>query len=366
MTTTRSEACAAVAEGPRAGALVQPGGGVSGMRRALAAQSHGVRRSFIVMIAVVLAIGVAVPWFANAYWIKTLTSSLALAVAVAGVALLYGQLGLVSLCQYALLGVGGWVALRLAHLGWAFELCVLAGGIASCIVGMLAGLPALRLKGLYLALVTLMMAGGVQVVVSATGFPDGGPGWLGRTMGSERLMMPRPAFARSDAAYFSYVAVWLAAVLVLVRAHRHTRAGRAWALIRRGDAAATAAGVNILLYQTWAFGLAGLAAGIGGALLAGGVGQLDGRAFGASESVMLFALGVVGGVQHWLGAIVSGLLLRAVPSLLTDFNVNGFLAMIFFGAALLHALITAPQGIAGQLIDALAALSRRLRRGGGV
>lgn len=307
------------------------------------------RRALLVMVLTVLLVGVVVPWLANAFWIKTLTSSLALAIAAAGVGLLYGQLGLVSLCQYALLGVGGWVALRVGHgLQWPFEACVLAGGVSAGLVGMLAGLPALRLKGLYLALVTLMLAGGFQVVVSATGFPDGGDGWLGRISGSERLMLPRPAIAQGDGAYFAYVAAWLAAMLALLELHRRTRAGRAWALIRRGEAVAQGAGVHVLLYQTWAFGLAGVCAGVAGTLLAGAVGQLDGRAFAASESVMLFALTIVGGAYHWVGALVAGLLLRAVPSLLIDLGVSGFLAMVFFGAALLHALITAPRGLAGQ------------------
>ena len=324
---------------------------------ALAAVSRQGWRSFALMVGTVLLIGLLLPGFSNAYWIKTLTSALALSVAAAGVAVLYGQLGLVSLCQYALLGAGGWVALRVSHgLAWPFELCVLLGGLTSCGVGMLAGLPALRMKGLYLALVTMMMAGGFQVVINVFGFPDGGAGWLGKVQGSERLLMPRPAVATSDAAYLRYVAVWLAAMLALIELHRRTRAGRSWALIRRGDAAAVAAGVNILRYQTWAFGLAGFCAGVGGALLAGGVGQLDGRAFAASESVMMFALTVVGGVYHWAGALIAGLLLRAVPALLTDFGVNGYLAMIFFGAALLHALITAPSGVAGQIVGVLAAL----------
>jgi branched-chain amino acid transport system permease protein len=332
------------------------------LQQALQAVSRQSRRSLAVMVCSILLLGAIVPLIANAYWIKTLTSSAALSIAVAGIAVLYGQLGLVSLCQYALLGAGGWVALRVSH-GFMlpFEVCVLSGGLVSCIVGMLTGLPALRMKGLYLALVTLMMAGGFQVLVSATGFPDGGPGWLGKVFGSERLMMARPSLATSDQAYFSYVAVWLALMLVVIELHRRSRPGRSWALIRRGDAVAISAGVNILLYQTWAFGLAGFCAGVGGALLAGGVGQLDGRAFTAGESVMMFALSVVGGVYHWLGALLSGLLLRAVPALLTDFNVNGYLAMIFFGAALLHALVTAPQGIAGQLVDLAAALSRRVR-----
>lgn len=318
------------------------------------------RRSMLVMLAVLFVIAVVLPGLANAYWTKTLSSALALSVAAAGVGLLYGQLGLVSLCQFALLGVGGWAALRISH-GWGvpFECCVLAGGGISALVGMLAGLPALRLKGLYLALVTLMLAGGFQVVVTVIGFPDGGPGWLGRVEGSERLLMTRPVFASSDAAYLRYVLLWLAGVLVLIELHRRTRAGRSWALIRRSEAAAMGAGVNVLLYQAWAFALAGFCAGVGGALLAGGVGQLDGRAFGASESVMLFALSVVGGVHHWLGAIIAGLLLRAVPSLLTDYNVNGYLAMIFFGVALLHALVTAQQGVAGQLLGLLGRVQAR-------
>jgi branched-chain amino acid transport system permease protein len=328
---------------------------------ALAAVARQARCSFAVMVGVVLLIGLMLPWVSNAYWIKTLTSALALSVAAAGVAVLYGQLGLVSLCQYALLGAGGWVALRVSHgLAWPFELCVLAGGLTSCAVGMLAGLPALRMKGLYLALVTMMMAGGFQVVINVFGFPDGGAGWLGKVQGSERLLMTRPAVALSDAAYLRYVAAWLAATLALIELHRRTRAGRSWALIRRGDAAAIAAGVNILRYQTWAFGLAGFCAGVGGALLAGGVGQLDGRAFAASESVMMFALTVVGGAYHWAGALIAGMLLRAVPALLTDFNVNGYLAMIFFGAALLHALITAPSGVAGQLVGALSVLRTKV------
>ena len=150
-------------------------------------------------------------------------------------------------------------------------------------------------------------------------------------------------------------------MLAVIELHRRTRAGRSWALIRRGEAVAEGAGINVLLYQTWAFGLAGICAGVAGALLAGGVGQLDGRAFAASESVMLFALTLIGGAYHWAGALVAGLLLRAVPSLLIDLGVSGYLAMAFFGAALLHALITAPRGLAGQWMGAISRMHARVR-----
>jgi branched-chain amino acid transport system permease protein len=312
------------------------------------------------MLVLLLSLAIVLPLVANGYWIRTLISAAAISVAVSGVALLYGQLGLVSLCQFALVGVGGWVALRLSHgLSLPFELCVLAAGVTASALGMLAGLPALRMKGLYLALVTLMMAGGYQVLINAFGFPDGGGGWLGRAQGTDRMQMARPFLAESDGLYLAYILMWLATVLLLVEWHKLSKPGRAWALIRRGEAVANAAGVNVLRYQTWAFGLAGYCAGVAGALLAGGVGQLDGRAFGASESVLLFALAVVGGVYHWSGVLIAGLLLRAVPALLTDLEVNGYIATMFFGAALLHALTTAHRGISGQLMNAANTMATR-------
>ncbi|MCY1708284.1 branched-chain amino acid ABC transporter permease [Pannonibacter sp. SL95] len=307
-------------------------------------------RTLVTIPLLLMAGAVLVSLAANAYWISTLTSAAALALAAAGVALLYGQLGLVSLCQFSLIGVGGWVTLRTGFaFGWPFELSLLSGGIAASLVGVLCGLPALRLKGLYLALVTLMLAGGFQVIINAFGFPDGGSGFFGRADASQRLMLPRPLLATGNEAYFLYAVGVLALGLMLIELHRRTKPGRSWAMIRAGETTALSAGVNLLLYKAWAFALAGFLAGLAGGVLAAGVGQLDGRAFSAAESLNLFALTVVGGAYNWFGAVIAGLLLRAVPSLLTDHGVDGYLAMVIFGAALLHALVTAPTGIAGQI-----------------
>lgn len=299
---------------------------------------------------VILLLAVVTPAIANAYWLSALTSAVALSLAASGVAILYGQLGLVSLCQYALVGVGGWVALRLGvGFGVPFEIGMLAAGVAASAVGVLFGLPALRLKGLYLALVTLMLAGAYQVLISAVGFPDGGAGFFGRAEAVARRMLQRPMIATSAPAYFIYALVVAGLGFMLAETHRVTKPGRSWALIRKGETIALAAGVNLLAYKAWAFALAGFLAGVAGALLAGGVGQLDGRAFAASESLNLFALAIVGGVYHWFGALIAGALLRAVPALLTDIGVDGFVSIGIFGAALLHALITAPRGVAGNI-----------------
>lgn len=283
------------------------------------------------------------------YWLRTLISASALTVASLSVSLLFAQLGMVSLAQFGLLGVGGWFALRISHgLGVPFELALLTGGLAAASVGLVIGLPALRMRGLYLAIITLMMAGAIQVLISAFGFPDGGSGILGKSTGT-RMMMARPFLAQSDEAYLRYAIVVAGLCYGLVLVHVRSRPGRAWAMIRRGEVCAYAGGVNIVAFKVWAFALAGFLAGIAGGLLAGSVGQLDASAFPASQSIMLFALTIVGGAYSWLGPIIAGLLLRAFPALLNDFRVDGNIATMVFGAGLLHALITAPHGVAGQL-----------------
>jgi ABC-type branched-subunit amino acid transport system permease subunit len=312
-------------------------------------------------IVLAIVVAVAVPYLASAYWLKTFTGVVIVALCSLSVAVLYAQLGMVSLCQYALFGVGGWVALRLYH-GFhiPFEIDLLAGGVAASIFGVIFGLPALRMRGLYFALITLMIAAAFQVFIGAIGFPDGGPGWSGKVYAGLRQYMPHPPLAPSDAAYFRYVvgivAIGFAAVMLIQR----TRAGRAWALIRRSEPVAVAMGVNIVAYKVVAFAIAGFFAGVAGALMAAHIGQLDGRAFPASDSIMMFALTVIGGAFHWSGPVFAGLLLRAVPGLLTDWHIDGNLATMVFGAGLLHALITAPQGVSGQVVALGRAIGAKL------
>ena len=237
-------------------------------------------------------------------------------------------------------------------MGFTFRLnsTSLAGGLAASIFGVIFGLPALRMRGLYFALITLMIAGAFQVFISAIGFPDGGPGFSGKIYAGARQYMPHPPIAPSDAAYFRYAVAVVAIGFIIVMLIERTRAGRAWALIRRSEPVAVAMGVNIVAYKVVAFAIAGFFAGVAGALMAANIGQLDGRAFPASDSIMMFALTVIGGAFHWSGPIFAGLLLRAVPGLLTDWHVDGNLAIMVFGAGLLHALITAPAGVSGQVV----------------
>lgn len=301
---------------------------------------------------------VVLPSLLSAYWVKVWIAAVIYTLAASGTALLYARLGLVSLAQVALTGVGGWVCLRVAHAtGAPFEVAMLVGAAATAVVGVVVGLPALRMRGLYLALVTLMAAGGFTIVVTALQFPNGGEGWSG--YGFDPRTMPRPWLAQSDAALLRYAVLVALLGVCLVAWHLRSAPGRAWALIRRSEAVAMSAGIDVVRYKCWAFALSGFLAGLAGSLLAATLGTLDARSFPASESILLFALTVVGGAFSPLGQVFSGILYRVVPALLDTLGVDGNLSFVIFGAALLQALIAAPRGVAGQMLDAFARIKQR-------
>lgn len=312
---------------------------------------RGSSPSALAGIAAAALLILVLPMIAGGQWTRIYTSTACFALAAMGAGFLYSRLGMVSLAQVALMGVGGWVMLRLNHaFALPFEVNLALAALSTALLGLILALPALRMRGLYLALVTMMVAGGLEVVFTAYQFPNGGSGFwgVGTSFAAE---MRRPALATSDTAYLRYALLVAAAGALLIEAHRRSRPGRAWALIRRSEAAALASGTNVTFYKTWAFGLSGLLAGTGGALLAGSLGLLDAASFRASESILLFALVIVGGARFWVGAIIAALLYRVAPGLLNNWGVDADLALVFFGAALLHAVMTAPDGIAGQVLS---------------
>lgn len=309
---------------------------------------------------------VFLPMLAGNLWMSVFISTGCFTLAIAGVSFMYARLGMVSLTQVGLMGVGGWVVLRMSYaLGTPFEVNLVVAALVTMVAGWILALPALRMRGLYLALVTLMAAAGLEIVFATFQFPNGGEGFWGVAIGSTEPM-PRPAIAVSQQAYLRYVIVCVVLGFLFIELHRRLAPGRAWALIRRSEAAAMAAGVNVTLYKTWAFGISGLLAGAAGGLLAGSLGLLDDGTFRAGESILLFALAVVGGARYWLGAVIGAALFRILPALLNNWGVDADLSFVIFGVGLLHAVITAPNGIAGQVMDLAATLKPKRKEVGDV
>jgi branched-subunit amino acid ABC-type transport system permease component len=308
----------------------------------------------------------AFPSLVGTRWELTFTTVPIYAVVALGAGFLYGRVGLISLGQIALFGVGSWVALRLL---WGtslpYPVVILITGIITMVIGTVIGLPALRLSGLHLALITLMGAAAIGVILRAWNFPNGGSGFKGvQTSISEASgSVRRPDIAPSDTAYYRYVLVVCALMFLLVLWHIASRPGRAWAALRQSEAAALAGGVNVTLYKVWAFALASFITGVAGAALAAtGGGILNSFNFQTQDSIVLVAVALMAGVYSVWGAVLAGVLLRFLPELLKDFGASGSLLVILFGVGVIQVILTAPGGIVDQFPKDMAKLGRFLGR----
>jgi len=332
--------------------------------------TSGVRRA-TVQVVVFLGVLMALPVVLSSFWIQILTSVAIYSVVALSLAMLMGRVGLVSLCQIALLAVGGWVALRLGFAfgeGLPFPVLLLATSVITAGIGTLIGLPALRLSGLHLALITLMAAAAISQILQAVNFPNGGPGFLGYSQaaaGSVAASVKRPSLLASDAAYYRVVVLVAALMFGMGIAHVRSKAGRAWAAIRQSEMAAVAAGVNVTLYKLWAFALASFMTGAAGCLLAASAGGLTTYAFPAQDSITLLAVVLMGGIYTFWGPIVAGFLLKLLPELLKNWGLPPDVLTILFGIGVLQAMLTAPEGLAVQFPRDIANLVRTLARKAG-
>jgi ABC-type branched-subunit amino acid transport system permease subunit len=312
------------------------------------------------------------PELATTRWVLVFTTVPIYSVVALGAGLLYGRVGMISLGQIALLAVGSWVGLRLGYgTPIPFPLLIVIAGVITLVVGTLIGLPALRLSGVYLGLITLMSAAAIGVVLRAWDFPNGGPGFKGvyQSFDSISAAARRPDIARGDTAYYRYTLIVCALMFLLVLLHVVSKPGRAWAAIRQSEAAALASGVNVTLYKMWAFALASFVTGIAGALLGPtGGGILNATGFSTQDSITLLAVALMAGVYSLWGAVVAGLLLRFMPELADNWvsaDASVWLSPLLFGVGLIQVLLTAPGGIVDQFPKDMAKLGRFFARHAG-
>lgn len=290
------------------------------------------------------------PYLMSGYYTGYMTLAAIYAVVALGLGLLVGRVGLYSLGQGAVVQIGAWVGARLLY-GTAqpFPVVVIEAGLATMLIGTVIGLPALRMRGLYLALITLMLAGAITVVLATINFPNGGGGFTGYN-GSTVHIPPirRPSIAGSDSAYFRYAVVVAIIMFALVYLHLRTRPGRAWAAIRQSEPAALAAGINTTYYKLWAFALASFITGVAGAVLAGQESYLYSINFTTQDSIILLAVVLMGGAYSLWGAVIAALLQQLVPAFLQNLGVSYAWLTIVFGIGVLQVLTTAPAGLADQ------------------
>jgi len=322
---------------------------VAGQRTALLRRPQRPVHLSVVVVFVLFALFVLPPLM-SAYYTGYMTLVAIYSIVTLGLGLLVGRVGLYSLGQGAVLQIGAWTAARLLYAtGQPFPLVIVEAGLVTMLIGTLIGLPAIRLRGLYLALITLMLAGSITVVLATVNFPNGGGGFTGYN-GSLMHIPPirRPSIAGTDAAYYRYAVVVALLMFILVYLHLRTRPGRSWAAIRQSEPAALAAGISTTFYKLWAWALAAFITGVAGGLLAGDAHYLYSVNFSTQDSIILLAVALMGGVYNLWGAVIAALLMQLLPGVLQNLGVSNAWLYILFGIGVLQVLTTAPAGIADQ------------------
>jgi branched-chain amino acid transport system permease protein len=303
-----------------------------------------------VTVVLVLFVLIVLPSLMSAYYTGYMTLVAIYSIVTLGLGLLVGRVGLYSLGQGAILQIGAWTGARLLFAtGQPFPLVIIEAGLVTMVIGSLIGLPAIRLRGLYLALITLMFAGAITVVLATVNFPNGGGGFTGYNGTSVHIPpIRRPSIAGTDPAYFRYSVVVAVLMFLLVYAHLRTRPGRSWAAIRQSEPAALAAGINTTFYKMWAWALASFITGVAGAVLAGQAHYLYSINFTTQDSIILLAVALMGGVYNLWGAVIAALLMQLLPAFLQNLGLSYAWLYILFGIGILQVLTTAPAGLADQ------------------
>lgn len=296
------------------------------------------------------------PAIFGSFWMKIMFEMAAYSMVTLGLGLLVGRVGIYSLCQIPLVAAGAWITLRLHFLfdeNLPFPILLLLAGLITGLLGVIIGLPALRLSGLYLALVTLMAAGAITLLLVSVKFPNGGDGFWGfdTRSASGFNSVPRPSIAESDIAYYRYTVVIVALMFLLAAWHIQGKPGRAWASLRESDVTALSAGINTTFYKLWAFGLSSAITGVAGGVIVAGNGVTTTQ-FPVQESILLLAVVLLGGAYNLWGAFVAAFFLRVFPEILDDkLGLPTELLTVLFGIGVLFTLMMQPKGVVEDLTN---------------
>ncbi len=297
------------------------------------------RRGEVLLLAGLAAM-VAVFLLLPAFWAFLAASGLVASLLVLSVGIVYGHAGMVSLCQVTFAGIGAWVVGYLGlHTSWPFPLILLLGALAAVPVGILIGLPALRLRGVNLAVVTLGFAVAASTAVFVRGFPGA------RT----NAPVARPVPFTSERGYLVFVALAFGVTAVGFLVLRRTRLGAAWAAVRHSERATAALGLGVPLTKLSAFATSALVAGVAGGLMAAQTGFLNARNVDPMDSLVVFVVGVFVGAQHLGGALLGGMLTAFFPEFLRRVGLPQDLGPILFALGATQALAQGGRGLSESL-----------------
>lgn len=306
-----------------------------------------------VSLVIFLVVAIVFPAYASVYALYMACLVAINVIATVGLNITVGYTGLLSIGHSAFIGVGAYTAgLAMIHLGTPLPVNVILGGVSAFLVGLVFGIPSLRIKGVYLAIATLAAQYSLYFVFQ---------NWTAVTGGDRGLNLPATNFLYMGDTGFYYGVVTLAVLLSFAARNLfRTRIGRMLIAVRERDYAAEVLGINIVRAKLLAFGIGAAFAGIAGALTAAFLRLVSPDQFTLTVSVFFLAAVVVGGRGSIVGSLLGAAFMTLIPDMLREIlslvspggtaNVAGLLSPlreIIFGALIVGFLMFEPRGLMG-------------------
>jgi len=275
-------------------------------------------------------------------------------VAVTGLNILIGYCGQLSIGHAGFMAVGAYTTgILTGELGVPFPLGLLCAGLSAGLIGIVFGLPSVRVKGFYLAITTIAAQFIIIWIINHWSLTGGFVG----------MDVPRASIFgfvfKTEASQYYLIMVIVALCIFLAKNLARGRVGRAFIAVRDNDLAAEVMGINLLYYKLLAFFIGCFLAGIAGALYAHWTGFLNAENFTLTDSILYIGMVIIGGLGTTIGPILGVVVIRllqqliiyispfienAIPALSTGFTTG--LGPMVFGLAIILFLILEPRGLA--------------------
>jgi branched-chain amino acid transport system permease protein len=295
------------------------------------------------------------PLYFNNYWLGVCNLIGITLIAAIGLNILVGYCGQLSIGHAGFIAVGAYTAAILTNrMELPFLVGLIGAGVVSGLIGIVFGLPSVRVKGFYLAITTIAAQFIIIWVINHWSLTGGFVG----------IKVPYASIGglvfRSESSQFYLIIIIAALCVFFAKNLARTKVGRAFIAVRDNDLAAEVMGVNLLFYKLLAFFIGCFFAGISGALLAHWIGFLNAEQFSLTESILYIGMIIIGGLGTTLGPILGVVFIRLLQQVLTVELVplleKTFTALpagfatgvtpMLFGLAIVLFLILEPRGLA--------------------
>jgi branched-chain amino acid transport system permease protein len=307
--------------------------------------SARIRRDPKLFSSVIGAIGIAAlvfPFIGSSYEVSVMTSALMYVMLGLGLNIVVGLAGLLDLGYVAFYAVGAYgYALLNHHFGLGFWVCLPISAFLAAGLGILLGFPVLRLRGDYLAIVTLGFGEIIRLILenwNAFSFGPSGIAGISKPWCFGLFLTPQAANI-----YMYYIVIVLVLLTIFVVGRlANSRIGRAWMALREDEIACEAMGIDKTRTKLTAFALGATWAGMAGCIFAAKTGFINPASFTFMESAIILSIVVLGGMGSILGIILAALILIVLPEYLRAFS---DLRMLIFGASMMLMMVFRPEGL---------------------